>query len=67
VIWSLTVQDNTGRIVHQQDEVFLGDFEKKYLDLTNLAAGVYYLKYSTDQYPNYSSPAQSVVKPIIIF
>ncbi len=44
VLWSLIVRDNAGRIVHMEDEVFLGEFEKKYIDLAHLAAGVYYLK-----------------------
>ena len=33
VLWSLTVLDNAGRIVYMEEEVFLGEFEKKYIDV----------------------------------
>ena len=49
------------------DEVFLGEFEKKYINLAHLAAGVYYLTYSTIKYQGYSDSPLSVVKSIIIY
>ncbi len=67
VLWSLIVRDNVGRIVHMDEEVFFGEFEKKYIDLSYLAAGVYYLSYSSVKYPSYSNPPLSVVKPIVIY
>lgn len=67
VLWSLTVLDNTGRIVYMEEEVFLGEFEKKYIDLAHLDAGVYYLNYSSAKFPSYATPNLSAVKPIVIY
>jgi len=67
VLGSLLVRDNTGRIVHLEDEVFLGEFGKKYINLAHLAAGVYYLSYSTIKYEQYSDSSLSFVESIIIY
>ena len=67
VLWSLTVLDNAGRIVYMEEEVFLGEFEKKYIDLAHLDAGVYYLSYSSAKFPSYATPNLSAVKPIVIY
>jgi hypothetical protein len=67
VLCGLIVRDNTGRIVHMEEEVFLGEFEKKHFDLSFLLAGVYYLNYSSINFPSYSNPPLSVVKPIVIY
>ena len=39
----------------------------KYFDLSFLLAGVYYLNYSSINFPSYSNPPLSVVKPIVIY
>ena len=67
VLCGLIVRDITGRVVHMEEEVFLGEFEKKYFDLSHLLAGVYYLNYSSVKFPSYSNPPLSIVKPIVIY